>query len=72
VTHPRVIDFQNNLLSWVRPNLATFLQQKIKDKLPVDPKVFKRLAKHATEDIADQAPHEIREGLYDKICEFVN
>jgi hypothetical protein len=56
VTHPRVINFQNNLLSWVRPGIAEFLQQKIKDRLPFDPKVFKRLAKHATEDIADRAP----------------
>jgi hypothetical protein len=60
VTHPRIIDFQNNLLSWLRPESATFLQQKIKDILPVDSKMFKRLAKHATEDIADRASDEIR------------
>jgi hypothetical protein len=60
VTHPRVIDFQNNLLSWARPDIAAFLQLKIKDRLPVDPQMFKRLAKHATEDIADRAPKEIR------------
>jgi hypothetical protein len=36
--------------------MAAFLQQKIKDRLPFDPKVFKRLAKHATDDIADRAP----------------
>ena len=68
VTHPRVIDFQNNLLSWVRPGIAEFLQQKIKDRLPFDPKVFKRLAKHATDDIADRAPQQTRQVLYEIIC----
>jgi hypothetical protein len=51
------------------------VKDKVKDELPLDldldPKVFKRIAMHSTEDIAERAPDKTRKGLYNKICRKV-
>jgi hypothetical protein len=63
VKHPNVVDFQNNVLSWIGPKFADILNKNMYDFgifIESDKsQVFKRLVRHCPKDIASNAPDEI-------------
>ena len=74
VSYPNVIDFKNNLLSWIGEEKAQRLMININDLVPLwsaDQRLFKRVIRHSHDDMLEKVDDKVYEMIQQILCNML-